>query len=203
MAVRNKDLNDVICSDKLIFGYIKDNLLAESPMANQMLCLRTLCNMLSHPEGEKLVLSHKNFIIEIFGQISNLSNKSLQVSTFAVLPVRFVFVVFFFPVLFHDSALVLQIALVTLMLNMATAFRKTNDLESQSVMLLNLINILPLLNEQESLFRALVTLGTILSQSNELSNCIDSSLKQLIANQSTNGSDKVKECAKCVLSFLT
>ncbi len=89
------------------------------------------------------------------------------------------------------------------MLNMSAAFYKNKDLESQSVILLNLINVLPQLNEQEALFRALVTLGTILSQSRELSNCIDSSIKQLISNFSTNGSDKVKECSPFVLEFIS
>lgn len=86
---------------------------------------------------------------------------------------------------------------------MATAFYKYKDIESQSVMLLNLINILPQLTEQESLFRALVTMGTVLSQSKELSNCIDEAIKQLIANCSSTGSGKVKECAQIVLQLLS
>lgn len=86
---------------------------------------------------------------------------------------------------------------------MASAFYKSRDVESQSVLLLNLINTFPQLTEQESLFRALVTMGTILSQSNELQNCIDSSIKQLILSYCENGSEKVKECSKCVLSLIS
>lgn len=86
---------------------------------------------------------------------------------------------------------------------MATAFYKYKDIESQSVMLLNLINILPQLTEQESLFRALVTMGTVLSQSKELSNCIDEAIKQLVVKCSSTGSGKVKECAQIVLQLLS
>lgn len=96
----------------------------------------------------------------------------------------------------------LQIAVVTSALNMATLFYKTNDVESQSVMLLNLINIFPQLTESEAFFRALVTLGTILTQSNELCNCIDSTLKQFLINSSANGPEKVKNCSKCVLALI-
>ncbi|KAK7576747.1 hypothetical protein V9T40_013033 [Parthenolecanium corni] len=173
LAVRNEDINTRLSSDKYIFGYLKDNLQEDSPVANQMLSLRTLCNLLIHKAGEQLVLDHKDFITETLGHFSGLSNKSLQ------------------------------IAVVTLMLNMATAFYKYKDIESQSVMLLNLINILPQLTEQESLFRALVTMGTVLSQSKELSNCIDEAIKQLIANCSSTGSGKVKECAQIVLQLLS
>lgn len=95
-----------------------------------------------------------------------------------------------------------QIALVTLALNMAAFFYKTNDIESQSVMLLKLINIFPQLTEPEAVFRALVTLGTILSQSNELNNCVDSALKQLVISFSESGPDKVKNCSKSVLNLL-
>ncbi|XKL66639.1 hypothetical protein PGB90_010059 [Kerria lacca] len=173
LAVRNHTINATICSDKYIFGYLKDNLLPDSPIANQMLTMRTLCNMLCYDVGEKMVLNHKDFIIEALGSVSNISNKSLQ------------------------------IAYITLMLNMASAFYKSRDVESQSVLLLNLINTFPQLTEQESLFRALVTMGTILSQSNELQNCIDSSIKQLILSYCENGSEKVKECSKCVLSLIS
>lgn len=79
LAVRNHTINATICSDKYIFGYLKDNLLPDSPIANQMLTMRTLCNMLCYDVGEKMVLNHKDFIIEALGSVSNISNKSLQV----------------------------------------------------------------------------------------------------------------------------
>lgn len=80
LAVRNEDINTRLSSDKYIFGYLKDNLQEDSPVANQMLSLRTLCNLLIHKAGEQLLLDHKDFIIETLGHFSGLSNKSLQVS---------------------------------------------------------------------------------------------------------------------------
>lgn len=79
LAVRNEDINTRLSSDKYIFGYLKDNLQEDSPVANQMLSLRTLCNLLIHKAGEQLVLDHKDFITETLGHFSGLSNKSLQV----------------------------------------------------------------------------------------------------------------------------
>ena len=72
-------MNNDICSDKFTFGYLKDNLQSDSSAVNQMLSLRTLSNMLTHKSGEELICSHKDFIIETIGTVSNLSNKSLQV----------------------------------------------------------------------------------------------------------------------------
>lgn len=80
LAVRNRDINNALCSDKYMFGYLKDNLQSDSPVANQMLSFRTLCNIFSHSAGEKLIVNHKDFIIETMGNFTDVSNKSLQVN---------------------------------------------------------------------------------------------------------------------------
>lgn len=96
LAVRNEDINTRLSSDKYIFGYLKDNLQEDSPVANQMLSLRTLCNLLIHKAGEQLVLDHKDFITETLGHFSGLSNKSLQVrNEFQIVSVDFLSVILF------------------------------------------------------------------------------------------------------------
>lgn len=170
LALRNNTANTALCCDKLTFGYLKDNLQSDSPIANQILSFRALCNMVGHKAGENLIIIQRDYLSEVIGNCSNLSNKSLQ------------------------------IAVVTLALNMCVVFHKNNDVESQSIILLNLLSILPEITDPEALFRALVTLGTILTQSRDLGSCVE---KSLIEKYFLNNSDKVRQCSKCVLALLS
>lgn len=90
--------------------------------------------------------------------------------------------------------------MITLALNMSVAFYKNGDMESQSIVLLNLLSVLPQLTEQEAVFRGLVTLGTILTQSRDLSNCID---KQLVERFLKFETEKVKQCCRYVLALIS
>jgi hypothetical protein len=83
LAVRNADINSDLCSglmgDQLI-GHLQRFLLSDSLTANQMLSLRILCNMLSHPEGEALALRHKDYLLSVVFDLTPPFSKQMQVN---------------------------------------------------------------------------------------------------------------------------
>jgi len=63
-----------------LMGHLKHFLLCDSLTANQMLSLRILCNMLSHPEGEALALRHKDYLLSVVFDLTPPFNKQMQVN---------------------------------------------------------------------------------------------------------------------------
>jgi phospholipase A-2-activating protein len=83
LAVRNEAINSDLCSggmgDQLI-GHLRQFLLSDSVTANQMLSIRILCNMLSHPDGEALALRHKDFLLSVLLELNTPYSKQMQVN---------------------------------------------------------------------------------------------------------------------------
>ena len=83
LAVRNAAINSDLCSgdmgDQLI-GHLQHFLLSDSVTVNQMLSIRILCNMLSHPEGEALALRHKDFLLSVLFELTPPFSKQMQVN---------------------------------------------------------------------------------------------------------------------------
>jgi phospholipase A-2-activating protein len=83
LAVRNEAINSDLCSgdmgDQLI-GHLRHFLLSDSVTANQMLSVRILCNMLSHPDGEALALRHKDFLLSVLLELTPPYSKQMQVN---------------------------------------------------------------------------------------------------------------------------
>jgi PUL domain. len=83
LAIRNAAINSALCSgdmgDQLI-GRLQHFLLSDSVAANQMLSIRILCNMLSHPDGEALALRHKDFLLSVLFQLTPPFSKQIQVN---------------------------------------------------------------------------------------------------------------------------
>lgn len=83
LAVRNAAINSDLCSgdmgDQLI-GHLQRFLLLDSVTTNQMLSVRILCNMLSHPEGEALALRHKDFLLSVLFELTPPFSKQMQVN---------------------------------------------------------------------------------------------------------------------------
>jgi len=65
--------------DQLI-GHLRRYILSDSVTVNQMLSVRILCNMLSHPEGEALALRHKDFLLSVLFELTPPFSKQMQVN---------------------------------------------------------------------------------------------------------------------------
>lgn len=83
LAVRNATVNAVLCpgemGDKLI-RRLERFLMSDSLAANQMLSIRIVCNMLSHPEGESLFRRNKNYLLSVVFDLAPPFNKQMQVN---------------------------------------------------------------------------------------------------------------------------
>uniref|UniRef100_A0A8D9BFC4 Phospholipase A-2-activating protein n=2 Tax=Cacopsylla melanoneura TaxID=428564 RepID=A0A8D9BFC4_9HEMI len=139
LAVRQAAVNEELCSGRTgrqLISLLRTYLTQDASPNNQMLTLRILTNMFSHTHGEELVLSHKEYIFSILDEFSQTKLiKSMQ------------------------------IALVSLLLNCVISYRKRKDVTNLSHSLDILTKMLPNLIEQEALLRALITLGTLISDS--------------------------------------
>jgi phospholipase A-2-activating protein len=82
LAVRNEAINSDLCSgdtgDQLI-GHLR-HFLSDSVTANQVMSIRILCNMLSHPAGEALALRHKDFLLSVLLELNPPYSKQVQVN---------------------------------------------------------------------------------------------------------------------------
>ncbi|XP_015601161.1 phospholipase A-2-activating protein [Cephus cinctus] len=105
--------------------------------SNQMLTFRLLANMFCHEKGEKLGLKHRDELLKAVLNLSSLGSKNNQV------------------------------AISTYLLNLIVALNKHDDTPGRTRALNVLFTLLPLLNEPEAVFRALVGLGTLLAATSD------------------------------------
>ncbi|KDR14862.1 hypothetical protein L798_11403, partial [Zootermopsis nevadensis] len=83
LAVRNAAVNSSLCSGELgdkLFKRLERFLVSDSLPANQMLSLRTVCNMMSHPVGKFLFFKNKNFLLSVIFNLAPPFNKQVQVN---------------------------------------------------------------------------------------------------------------------------
>lgn len=82
LAVRNKFVNDKVCSNNLIMDKLLPNVYDIGRPTNQMLALRCLCNLMYHEKGELTVVKYYEELLKFIQTLSqeNLSQKHLQVS---------------------------------------------------------------------------------------------------------------------------
>ncbi|XP_066992739.1 phospholipase A-2-activating protein [Anabrus simplex] len=189
LAVRNAEINSYLCSGQTgdqLMELLQRFLLPDSLTANQMLTLRIICNMLSHPDGEALALKHRDYLLSALLELLPPSNKQVQ------------------------------IAMATLLLNFAVAFNRIKDLSAQSQAMTVTVQVLPHLSDTEAQFRGLVALGTLIwdaDDANLVNHATSSSdlgviLKQLSAlekssdPQSQSAALKVAQCAAQVTALL-
>lgn len=81
LAVRNKHVNDMLCSNNLIMDKLLPHIYGVENSTNQMLAFRCLCNLMHHEKGELLVVKHYEDFLKFIHNLSqeNLSQKHLQV----------------------------------------------------------------------------------------------------------------------------
>lgn len=82
LAVRNKHVNDLLCSNNLIMDKLLPHIYNIEKPTNQMLAFRCLCNLMHHEKGELLVVKYYEEFLRLIQNLSNqnLSQKQLQVS---------------------------------------------------------------------------------------------------------------------------
>ena len=141
---------------------------------NHMLVLRVLCNALKHPEGEKMVLAHRDSIIGTAMEKMVMANKNVDIS-------------------FN-----------TLLLNFVVAACKSQDIEAKSQILSAAATVLPRQKDGEAQFRLLVTLGTLVTQDDNgvaLARSLDmpEAIKKFL---DISTPPKLPECARMLMSIL-
>lgn len=112
------------------------SLSSESSAANKMLALRSLSNAFTHKAGETAVLANlTSLVAQLLNMKDTQPNKNIQ------------------------------IALSTVLLNLAVAFRKTDNEEGKIQIMSILAELSSVLTDSEARFRTLVGLGTLVSGS--------------------------------------
>lgn len=82
LAVRNKYVNDMLCSNNLIMEKLLPHVYDTDKPTNQMLAFRCLCNLMYCEKGELLVVKYYEEFLKFIENLSheNLTQKNLQVS---------------------------------------------------------------------------------------------------------------------------
>lgn len=169
MVVRSQSVNESLANTKVleqvICHWTEDNL-----PANQMLSLRTVCNLFSHNPGEQLNLAHKSRLLSSAKNCSTSPNKNVQ------------------------------IALATLIMNFAVPFCGKSDLEAKSEILLEACALLKLDLDNEAIFRILVCVGTLLWNDEEARVLAESlQIKDFLFKFQNSAMKKVSECCALLL----
>ena len=146
----------------------------DNPAANQMLTLRTLCNLFKQAPGEKLLCKNRDRVITSALNLKSSTNKNIQ------------------------------IALATLIMNYAVLLQDQPDVEGKSQCLLAAASFLESVLDPEAGFRTLVCIGTLISSdisAKELAQSLE--LKNLIVTlKGTTEPKKLPECASFVIDAL-
>lgn len=134
LTVLHLEPNAILCSHNNSddFMQLLRKCIVQDNPANKMLALRILCNMFSHPPGEKLIIQNERFLCQDIVNIGENLNKHCQ------------------------------IALSTFLLDLAIALvRVQNNLSILSLIELTAVTILKL-TDLEADFRGFVAMGTSL-----------------------------------------
>ena len=136
LSVRYAAVAEHFCNDKdgprFLSHMLATSLSADSPAANQMLVLRTLCNAFQHGIGEDLLRDSHDQIISALVNCCHSSNKNVHVAISSVL------------------------------LNYSVVYYKNADVEAKAQCLSAAAEITEWQTDAEANFRLLVCVGTLL-----------------------------------------
>ncbi|RWS17113.1 phospholipase A-2-activating protein-like protein [Dinothrombium tinctorium] len=145
-----------------------------SSTPNQMLSLRTLCNLFSHQLGQAFMVNYSSTIFKALG-MSNIQTTHKNV----------------------------QIALSTIFLNYAVYLSTDSNTALKMECLSSITFIIKEKIDGEAMFRLLVALGTLLSDKQLLNLSKSEELYNLIANLKTcTNPEKVGKCAEKICKLL-
>ncbi|ELT98127.1 hypothetical protein CAPTEDRAFT_160241 [Capitella teleta] len=137
MTIKSSVACEHFCGDKDsedFISLVSACLSPDSPAANQMLMLRMLCNICSHPLGQTFLITHRDRLISSLTSLTSTANKNLQ------------------------------IAQASLLLNYAVLCRSFEDMEFKSHCLSAAVCLAESMSDPEASFRLLVCLGTMLHE---------------------------------------
>ncbi|XP_028835097.1 phospholipase A-2-activating protein [Denticeps clupeoides] len=178
LAVRHPEVNRQMCSDTE--GVSLCNLLLclmgpEGRPANQMLALRTMCNLFAAAQGQELLLKQREAVLSRASDLRSVCNKNIHV------------------------------ALATLVLNYAGHLHgQPSELEAKAQCLSVASTALEVVQDKEAVFRLLVALGTMVSGDDSAKGLARSLgiSSQITKYCSVSDPAKVGDCCRLVLGEL-
>ncbi|XP_050425163.1 phospholipase A-2-activating protein [Adelges cooleyi] len=173
LAVRNKQINDALCSNDLIMIKLQPHIRDNEVSTNQMLAFRILCNLMQHEKGELLVVRYYEDLLRITLNLSqgNLSPKHLQ------------------------------IAVATLLLNFSVMIKQSDDSIAIQTVCDAVSSICPKLTEPEAIFRCFVAIGTLITLKHQPN--LSEQIKDYIALMASNSEpSKVLSCSKHLMALM-
>lgn len=169
LAIKHETLNAHFCNDNnasTFIGFLLQHLVMSNFLANQMLAIRTLCNMMCQPPGQSLALRNWDSIIRHFLRVLPNDNKNVEIAVCSVL--------LNYAVLLHQQQAALE----------------TPDHKLQCVS--SIARWVSLVKDGEAQFRLLVCLGTLIHQDENAGTMAKSLDLKLVVGQMK----EVKEPAK-------
>lgn len=173
LAVRKEVYSAAVCSDNALLEYIIVNL-ANAPILNLVTLFRLICNMFSQPPGEQFIYDNRDTLLRAITNACKFieQNKLLQFSVNAVLA------------------------------NLATLFLRRGDVDSQTVLLITAIDILPLVNKNQlAICNLLISIGTALTQCPDLKKCLEGDVINRLRQLTTHPSNEVQMYSKVILTL--
>ncbi|XP_014246120.1 phospholipase A-2-activating protein [Cimex lectularius] len=175
LAIRKDVINHKLCSNEFGPKLMKNILGYMAPSSlpvNKMLAIRVICNMMSQPSGEELYAKNKD-------DIFSLLRTSVIEGTNFNKP--------------------LQVAAATLLLNSSVYFTKKNDPNEIRDCLVYVQDLLNFFKDEEAIFRAVVSLGTLYCYSKD--SLISSMTLNFLTSQiSQSKVEKVVTACKYILN---
>lgn len=174
ICIKHADICQHFCDKSDFLDERLQYLSGDSSVANQMLTLRTFCNLFKQPSGVRLMCKNRDSIITTALNLKGSANKNIQ------------------------------IAMATLLMNYSVQLQDQPDIEGRSQCLIAAANMLEGNLDLEAGFRLLVCIGTLISSdegTRELAKSLE--LKNFIIPLKGNVEPKkLPECASFVIDLL-
>lgn len=178
VALRNSTINEYFCSSKKgpeLLEHLVTFLDSQQSVTNQMLALRGLANLTAHPGGQELLLSNSENLIPVVSLTCGNKNGNLQ------------------------------IAAVSVLMNLAVLLKPKNDSgESKSQLLSALSTVSSDIEDSEARFRLCVALGTVVWKDDDsIAMAKSLGLDDVVSKWKDNSdSNKLLECSKYLHQLL-
>lgn len=177
VTLRNPSANEHLCNadnGPALLEYLTKHIAISSVTQNQIVCLRALANLPSHPAGRELLLSNREMLISLVAQAGDSPNKNVQ------------------------------IAAATVLLNAAVLLQPTHDSAGKIDVLAALAILSAALIDAEAKYRLCIGIGTLVWSGDDCRAAANSmELRPTIDNWSRERElSKLQECASTLKALL-
>uniref|UniRef100_A0A146MDH4 Phospholipase A-2-activating protein n=1 Tax=Lygus hesperus TaxID=30085 RepID=A0A146MDH4_LYGHE len=172
LAVRIKQVNkELCCGDpgERLIAMLRSHLVEDNAV-NIMMSIRIMANMVVHEHGEELMLSNAHVVYDLINSIFT-----------------------------RGKPKGLQIAVSTLILNMAVLFSNKNDSQGVRTTMVLAENLLPSVSDSQATVRLLVALGTCYSS---VKGILSPDTQETLKKLASAGDDQVSKCSRQILDEL-